>query len=228
LLLPLKDENPTSSFPLVTIGLILTNVFVFFHQITLDFAQSQHFIFQWGAIPYQITHGVVVRVVPLIPIPLTLFSSMFLHGGFLHILGNMLYLWIFGNNIEDTLGHFRFFLFYLVCGLLAGLAQIFSDPQSTLPMVGASGAIAGILGGYLLLFPGARVLTLVFIFIFIRIIRLPALIILGFWFFVQLLGVGGAREGGVAWFAHIGGFITGLILVKVFQPRLSRRRRRWE
>lgn len=227
MLLPLKDENPTSSFPLVTLGLILTNGFIFFHQITLDFAQSQHFIFRWGAIPYQITHGVVVYVAPLIPLPLTLFSSMFLHGGFLHILGNMLYLWIFGNNIEDTLGHFRFFLFYLVCGLFAGLVQIFSDPNSTLPMIGASGAIAGILGGYLLLFPGARVLTLVFIFIFIRIIRLPALIILGLWFFVQLLGVGGGREGGVAWFAHIGGFIAGLILVKVFQPRISRRRRTW-
>ncbi len=224
MLLPLKDENPTYSFPLVTIGIILVNTLVFYQQISLDFDQSQRFIFQWGAIPYQITHGEVIHVPPSIPLPLTLFTSMFLHGGFLHLFGNMLYLWIFGNNIEDSLGHFRFFLFYLVSGLLAGLAQIFSNPESTVPMVGASGAIAGVLGGYLLLFPGARVLTLFFFFIFIKIVRVPALIVLGFWFFIQLLYVMGGAGDSVAFFAHIGGFITGLILVKIFQPRP---RRRW-
>jgi membrane associated rhomboid family serine protease len=226
LLLPLKDDNPTSSFPLVTIGLILANGLVFFHQITLDYAESQRFIFQWGTIPYQITHGEVLQVHPLIPLPLTLFSSMFLHGGFLHLFGNMLYLWIFGNNIEDTLGHFRFFLFYLVCGLFAAAVQIFSAPDVSVPMIGASGAIAGILGAYLLLFPGARVLTLVFIIIFIKVIRIPALLILGFWFFLQLLGVG-AADSNVAIFAHIGGFIAGLITVRLFQPGRSRGRRRW-
>jgi membrane associated rhomboid family serine protease len=183
-------------------------------------------IFQWGAIPYQVTHGEILQVPPLIPLPLTLFSSMFLHGGFLHLFGNMLYLWIFGNNIEDTLGHFRFFLFYLVCGLFAAAVQIFSAPDVTVPMIGASGAIAGILGAYLVLFPGARVLTLVFIIIFIKIIRIPAILILGFWFFMQLLGVG-AVASNVAFFAHIGGFIAGLILVKLFQPERSRGRKRW-
>ena len=227
MLLPLRDDNPGSSFPLVTIGIILANGLIFFHEITLDFAESQRFVLQWGAIPYQITHGEVLQVAPLIPIPLTLFSSMFLHGGFLHLFGNMLYLWIFGNNIEDTLGHFRFFLFYLVCGLFAAVVQIFSDPNLTVPMVGASGAIAGILGAYLLLFPGARVLTLLFFFIFVKLIRIPALIILGFWFFIQLLSVGGGAVSNVAFFAHIGGFLVGLILVKVFQPRRSRGRRRW-
>jgi membrane associated rhomboid family serine protease len=225
LLLPLRDDNPTSSFPFVTIGMILANGLIFFHQITLDFAASQHFIYQWGAIPYQITHGEVLRVTPSIPLPLTIFSSMFLHGGFLHIFGNMLYLWIFGNNIEDSLGHFRFFLFYLVCGLFAGVAQIVSGPDSPVPMIGASGAIAGVLGAYLILFPGARILTLLFIIIFVKVIRIPALIVLGFWFFIQLLGVGGGADTNVAFLAHIGGFIAGLILVKIFQPPASRRRR---
>jgi membrane associated rhomboid family serine protease len=139
----------------------------------------------------------------------------------------MLYLWIFGNNIEDTLGHFRFLLFYLVCGLFAGAAQVLADPNSTVPMIGASGAIGGILGAYLLLFPSARILTLVFILFFIKIVRIPALIILGFWFFIQILSVGGGAISNVAFFAHIGGFISGLVLVKLFQPKQSRSRRKW-
>ena len=225
MLLPLKDDNPTSSFPFVTIGLILANGLVFYHQITLDSAESQRFIAQWGAIPYQIISGRVLHDAPLIPLPLTLFSSMFLHGGFLHLIGNMLYLWIFGNNVEDTLGHFRFFIFYLVCGLLAAVVQILSVPGSTVPMIGASGAIAGILGAYLLLFPGARILTLFFIIIFVKLIRIPAIIILGFWFIIQLLGAGSTGTN-VAFFAHIGGFVSGLILVKLFQPGRVRGRRR--
>jgi membrane associated rhomboid family serine protease len=225
LFLPLKDDNPTSTFPLITLGLILANGLVFYHQMSLDFVESQNFIFKWGAIPYQIHHGKVLREFPEIPLPLTIFSSMFLHGGFLHIFGNMLYLWIFGNNIEDTLGHFRFLLFYLVCGLVAGLAQVFSNPESIVPMIGASGAVAGVLGAYLILFPGSRILTLFFIFIFIKLIRLPAIFVLGFWFFIQLLGVWGGSISNVAFFAHVGGFVAGLILVKAFQPRRSRRRR---
>jgi membrane associated rhomboid family serine protease len=224
---PLKDDNPTSSFSWVTIGLILANGYVFFHQITLDVTQSQTFIYQWGAIPYQITHGEILDIPPLIPPALTIFSSMFLHGGLLHIIGNMLYLWIFGNNIEDTLGHFRFLIFYLLCGLFAAVAQILSNPESTVPMIGASGAIAGVLGGYLLLFPGARVLTLVFIIIFVKLIRIPAIFILGFWFLMQLLSVRAGMESNVAFLAHIGGFIAGLILVKIFQPRSTRRRSSW-
>jgi membrane associated rhomboid family serine protease len=226
LFLPLKDDNPTSTFPLITLGLILANGLVFYHQMSLDTVESQNFIFKWGAIPYQIHHGEVLREFPEIPLALTIFSSMFLHGGFLHLFGNMLYLWIFGNNIEDTLGHLRFLLFYLVCGLVAGLAQVFSNPESTVPMIGASGAVAGVLGAYLLLFPGARILTLFFIFIFIKFVRLPALVVLGFWFFIQLLGVWGGSISNVAFFAHVGGFIAGLILVKIFQSGQSKRRRR--
>ena len=224
--LPLKDDNPATTLPLITLGLILANGLVFYHQMSLDTVASQNFIFKWGAIPYQIHHGRILREFPEIPLPLTIFSSMFLHGGFLHLFGNMLYLWIFGNNIEDTLGHLRFLLFYLVCGLVAGLAQVFSNPESTVPMIGASGAVAGVLGAYLLLFPGARILTLFFIFIFIKFIRLPALVVLGFWFFIQLLGVWGGSISNVAFFAHVGGFIAGLLLVKIFQPGQSKRRRR--
>ncbi|MBP1713120.1 MAG: rane protein [Deltaproteobacteria bacterium] len=223
--LPLKDDNPTNTFPFVTVALILANCFVFYHQLTLSLPAAQKFIFQWGAIPYQIVHGEVLYGKGLFPPFLTLFSSMFLHGGFLHLIGNMLYLWIFGNNIEDSLGHFRFLLFYLLTGLGAALAQVFSDPQSTTPMIGASGAVAGVLGAYLLLFPHARILTLMFIFVFIRMIRIPALIVLGFWFLVQLLSVTSGFETGVAFFAHIGGFVAGLILVKIFQTQKARRRR---
>jgi len=227
MLLPLKDDNPTLTFPFVTVGLILANGWVFFHQISLDVVESQRFIFQWGAIPYQIMTSEALYGPSSVPVYFTLISSMFLHGGFLHIFGNMLYLWIFGNNIEDTLGHFRFLLFYLVCGLSAALAQVFSSPGSTVPMIGASGAVAGILGAYLLLFPGARVVTLFIIIIFIKFIRLPALVVLGFWFFVQLLGTLGGAISNVAFFAHIGGFVVGLTLVKVFQPGWSKRRRRY-
>jgi membrane associated rhomboid family serine protease len=227
LFLPLKDDNPTNTFPFVTVGLILANCFVFYHQLTLSLPAGQKFFFQWGAIPYQIVHGEVLYGPGLFPPVLTLFSAMFLHGGFLHLIGNMLYLWIFGNNIEDTLGHFRFMIFYLLTGLGAGLTQVFSDPQSTVPMIGASGAVAGVLGAYLLLFPHARILTLMFIFIFIRMIRIPALIVLGFWFLMQLLSITSGYETGVAFFAHIGGFVAGLILVKVFQPQKARRRKKY-
>ena len=223
--LPLKDDNPTNTFPFVTVGLILANCFVFYHQLTLSLPAGQKFVFQWGAIPYQIVHGEVLYGPGLFPPVLTLFSAMFLHGGFLHLIGNMLYLWIFGNNIEDTLGHFRFLIFYLLAGIGAALTQVFSDPQSTMPMIGASGAVAGVLGAYLLLFPHARILTLMFIFIFIRMIRIPALIVLGFWFLMQLLSITSGYETGVAFFAHIGGFVAGLILVKVFQPQKARRRK---
>ena len=224
--LPLKDDNPTSTFPLITLGLILANGLVFYHQMSLDVVESQNFIFKWGAIPYQIHHGKVLREFPEIPLPLTIFSSMFLHGGFLHIFGNMLYLWIFGNNIEDALGHLRFLLFYLVCGLVAGLAQVFSNPESTVPMIGASGAVAGVLGAYLILFPRSRILTLFFIFIFIKLIRIPAMFVLGFLVPYPTPRRLGGSISNVAFFAHVGGFIAGLVLVKIFQAGRPKRRRR--
>lgn len=227
MLLPLKDENPTLSFPLLTILIIVINVLIFFYQQSLSLTESQRFILKWGAVPYQIVHGEIIHVPLSIPASLTIFSSMFLHGGFWHLGGNMLYLWIFGNNIEDTLGHARFLIFYFLTGALAALTQIFSDPSSPLPMVGASGAVSGILGAYLLLFPGARILTLLFLFPFLRLIHLPAILVLGLWFFFQLLGLGMGKISNVAFAAHIGGFISGLLLVKILTPYRPKRRRYW-
>ncbi len=227
MLLPLKDENPTITFPFLTILIIITNIFIFLYQQYLPWAEGHRFLLKWGAVPYQIVHGEVIHVPLSIPAPLTIFSSMFLHGGLWHLGGNMLYLWIFGNNIEDVLGHARFLIFYLLTGAIAALTQIFSDPSSPLPMVGASGAVSGILGAYLILYPGARILTLLFLFPFIRLISLPALLILIFWFFFQLLGLGMGKVSNVAFAAHIGGFISGLLLVKILAPFRPKKKRYW-
>ena len=219
--IPLKDYNPTKRFPIVTIVFIALNILIFFYQVSSPEGLQYH-VFRAGAIPYEITHFTSLSEVPRLFPPLTLLTSMFLHGGLFHLLGNMLYLWIFGNNIEDFLGPFRFIIFYLLSGLGASLTHIVFYPNSQVPMIGASGAIAGILGAYLILYPGARVLTLVFLFFFIRIVPIPAAIILGIWFLAQLLNVG--LGGGVAWFAHIGGFLIGLGLIKLY---MNRRRRIW-
>jgi membrane associated rhomboid family serine protease len=156
-----------------------------------------------------------------------LFTSMFLHGGWGHLLGNMWFLWIFGNNVEDSMGHLRFLLFYTLCGLAAAGAHVFSDPSSTLPMVGASGAISAIMGAYLLLYPRAKVKTVIFIIIFFTVLELPAFLYLGYWFLLQLFGVlGPSVGGGVAFWAHIGGFVAGVALILVFRdPRLVRAKR---
>jgi len=224
---PLKDINPTQRFPLVTIGLILSNVIVFVYELSLGM-QLDAFIAAYGAIPYELTHGVdLVGRDPANPIIhtkgppihyLTVFSSMFIHGGFLHLFGNMLYLWIFGNNIEDVLGPAKFLLFYVACGLIAALAHVIMQPGSTIPTVGASGAVSGVLGAYLIAYPRARVLTLVFVVFFVRVMLVPAGVLLVFWFAIQMFsGFSslGLRGGGVAWFAHIGGFLAGIGLIKL-------------
>jgi membrane associated rhomboid family serine protease len=234
--LPLKDKNPTLHFPFVTIGLIIANILVFIYEFSLGPGVNA-FIAAYGATPYEITQNIDMtgwyRGVPLAHeqgppiVQLTLLSSMFMHGSFFHIFGNMLYLWIFGNNIEDILGSGRFLLFYICCGLIAALAHIVTQPESPIPMVGASGAVAGVLGAYLISFPRARVLTLVFFFIFIRIIELPAAFILFFWFVIQAFSgaaelTSGSASGGVAWFAHIGGFLAGAVFM-LFVFRKQRR-----
>ncbi len=207
--IPLKDENPTQRFPVVTVVLIALNILIFLYQAFSPQGLEYH-VYRMGAIPYEISHFTTVTFFPRIFPPLTLLTSMFIHGGILHLFGNMLYLWIFGNNIEDFLGPFRFILFYLISGLGASLIHIAFHPSSQIPMIGASGAIAGVLGAYFLLYPGARVLTLVFIWI----IPVPAFIILGLWFFAQVMNIG--IGGGVAWFAHIGGFLIGLGLLRLY------------
>ncbi len=210
--LPLKDENPTQRFPLVTVILISLNILVFLYQVFSPQGLT-HFILRMGAIPYEITHFTTITQIPRIFPPLSLVTSLFLHGSFLHLFGNMLYLWIFGNNIEDFLGPFRFILFYLLSGLGASLVHIAFHPSSLVPMIGASGAIAGILGAYFLLYPGARVLTLVFVWIQ----PIPAFFILGLWFIAQVMNIG--IGGGVAWFAHIGGFLIGIALIRIYAKK---------
>lgn len=227
-MIPLKDYNPARNFPIVSVVLIIVNVVLFIadritgqyvpftYETAEGLTQSYHFVGgltqHYALVPRQTMDNF------LFAWP-TFFTSMFLHGNWLHIGSNMLYLWIFGNNVEDFLGRLRFLIFYATCGFLAAVIQIVSNPLSTIPMVGASGAIAGVMGAYLMLFPHAKVLTLVPIFIFFTVFELPAVIIIGYWVVIQLinaslLGGGGMlRGGGVAYFAHIGGFVAGVVWI---------------
>ncbi len=241
---PLRDNIPTRRFPIVTVALIVANVVTFFafqgSFLTPQGEQEQRVV-DYGAIPYEIAHpgrhceaaggdiacegqkDVEGRAEPQPATWLTLLTSMFMHGGLLHIAGNMLFLWIFGNNVEDSMGRGRFLVFYLLGGLVALLAQTAFSPASAVPTIGASGAVAAVLGGYALLYPRARVVTLVVIIFFITLIELPAVLVLGLWFLLQVLN-GTAQEvgqGGVAYFAHIGGFVFGLLLIKVFATRIK-------
>ncbi len=235
--LPLKDINPTERTPVITISLIAINVLVYIYQMSLGYGFNS-LVASLGSTPYEITRmtDLVGRYGPYLvhypgpkPVFLTLFTSMFLHGSFLHLGGNMLYLWIFGNNIEDILGPTKFIIFYFLCGLIAHALHIASDPSSIVPTVGASGAIAGVLGAYLIAYPRARVLTLMFLFYFIRLTVVPASLIIIFWFVIQLISgfasCGGLQDGGVAWFAHIGGFIGGIILIYAMAGRTINRLR---
>jgi membrane associated rhomboid family serine protease len=241
-MIPLKDYNPTRGFPFLSVALILINAVVFVKDRLTGHVEQVLVETGRGTVAVDQFIGGLTGQFALVPARLiahpafewpTIFTSMFLHGNWLHIGSNMLYLWIFGNNIEDTLGRFRFLLFYFVCGATAATAQILSDPASALPMVGASGAVAGVMGAYLLLFPRARILTLVPIFIFFTTFEVPAFLIIGYWALLQFvnaywLGGGGMlRGGGVAYFAHIGGFAAGiaLILLSGAGPAGSRRRR---
>ncbi|MGD9725087.1 MAG: rhomboid family intramembrane serine protease [Nitrospiraceae bacterium] len=217
-MLPLNDDNPTEITPVVTITFIVACVVVFFYQSSLPPRFGELFVFQYGAIPALLFgHAVPPSEWGPIPPAVTLLTSMFLHGSWMHLFGNMLYLWIFGNNIEDVMGHGKFILFYIACGILAALTHAVTDPASAMPMVGASGAISGILGAYLLLFPRARVLLLAPL---IGTAYVPAGFVLGFWFVMQVLSGGaslGSQGGGVAFFAHVGGFIAGMALIGFFK-----------
>jgi membrane associated rhomboid family serine protease len=210
--IPLSDENPTSRFPVVTVALIAVNTAIFLFQAITPHGLELAAL-RFGAVPYAITHFRSLPEPAAFPPLLTLLTSMFMHGSLFHLLGNMLYLWIFGNNIEDRLGPVRFILFYFVCGIAAALTHILFQPGSQVPMIGASGAIAGVLGAYFALFPRARVKTFVFLIFYIDVVPLPAGIVLGLWFLLQILNVG--MGGGVAWFAHVGGFLAGILLVRL-------------
>ena len=226
-MIPIKDENPTRRTPWVTLLIIAINVAAFIYSSTLDTAALEALWMRWAFVPARFFGD------PLSPGQIaTIFTAMFLHGGWLHLGGNLLYLWIFGNNIEDRFGHVGFVAFYLVSGIAATAAQGFLNAGSTLPMLGASGAVAGVLGAYLLLFPGAAVLTVIPIFVFIEIARVPAYLVIGFWFVLQLfngiasLGPAAASTGGVAYFAHIGGFAAGFVLALPAGIAARRKRRR--
>jgi rhomboid family protein len=234
-MIPLKDDTPRLTSPLLNGFLIAANIAVFLFQISLGTRSEKQFVYLFGLIPGHLTaaigtllshaHPHTPGVPPSIAL-LPVFTSMFLHAGWLHLIFNMWFLWIFGRNVEDALGHFPYLIFYLLCGVVAAFAQVLSNPSSTIPTVGASGAIAGVMGGYFVLYPRARVLMLV-PFFFIFFLWLPAWAVLGYWFVLQFLsGVGsslvGADAGGVAFWAHVGGFLAGVFLVSLF-PTHARR-----
>jgi rhomboid family protein len=246
--LPLKDNVPTRTFPVVSVALIAVNLIVYLYEFFLWFDPAtagrpslgaqlyEQFVAEFGLIPCRFGDICPLRLdtvlaEALAPI-LTIFTSMFVHGGLLHVGGNMLYLWIFGKNVEDSMGHGRFLIFYLICGMAAAATQFLQNPASAIPMVGASGAVSGTLGAYVLLHPHARIWTLMVFGFFVRTIPVPAFVVLGFWVVLQFVNsvVTFARgdTGGVAVLAHIGGFVTGFLLIGIFRrPPVHRRRRRW-
>lgn len=221
-MIPLHDDNPIQVTPVFTVALVIVCVAVFLWQVSLG-TQLERVIYALGVIPAVLFgHVQLPETIALVVPPATLFTSMFLHGGWMHLIGNMLYLWIFGNNIEDAMGHARFIVFYLLCGVAAAFAQALPDPQSTVPMIGASGAISGVLGAYLLLYPHARVLVAIPFGFYLHTVRIKAGWVLGFWFVLQLVSsaaTAGEEGGGVAFGAHIGGFIAGMALLPLFKRR---------
>ena len=218
-MIPLRDTQPSRTTPIVTVGIIVVNVLVFLYQVSLDRFSVNHLIAEYGVIPDRL-HA------------LSLVTSMFLHGGWMHVIGNMWFLWIYGDNVEDVLGHARYLLFYLLAGVAAGLLQVAFSSDSRVPMIGASGAIAGVMGAYLVKFPHSRILTLIPVFVFFTTVEIPAVFILLYWFVIQFFsGVGSIgyshlSQGGVAWFAHVGGFVAGMILILLLGTRDPYSRRR--
>lgn len=224
---PLRDDAPRWRFPWVNTLLIGLNIVVFLYELQLPARYLDRVVFPTlGLVPYRIDLFFQGTPVALSAVIVPIFTSMFLHGGWWHLIGNMWMLYLFGDNVEDLFGHGRYLLFYFACGIVAAFTQVVANPHSLVPTIGASGAIAGVLGAYFLRYPRARVLTLVFLFIFFTFWELPAWVILGFWFLLQFLSgataLAQAASGGVAWFAHVGGFIAGMILVALAVPRPRR------
>jgi membrane associated rhomboid family serine protease len=218
-MIPLRDTQPSYSVPFVTVAIIVTNVLVFLYQVSLDSYTLNWFISRYAIIPDRLQYSDMV-------------TSMFLHGGWMHLIGNMWFLWIYGDNVEDVLGHTKFLIFYLLCGIAAALLHAVLNPYSRVPTLGASGAIAGVMGAYLIKFPHSRILTLVPIIIFFTTVEIPAVLILLYWFVIQIfsgfgsIGYSNVSRGGVAWFAHVGGFVAGMILIFVLGTRERFRNRR--
>ncbi|MGH8177829.1 MAG: rhomboid family intramembrane serine protease [Steroidobacter sp.] len=224
-MIPLRDDNPSSIAPVVTIAFVVACVLVFLWQASLGAVRGEQIVYSLGVIPAVLLgQGELPPELVLVPPAMTTLTSMFMHGGWMHLIGNMLYLWIFGDNVEDSMGHARFVVFYLLCGLAAVFAQALPEPGSTIPMVGASGAISGVLGAYLLLYPHARVLVAIPFGFILHTTRIPAGLVLAFWFGLQLLSnmMATPGEGGVAFRAHIGGFIAGMALIPFFKRQRFR------
>jgi len=219
--IPLRDANPSSRFPVATVAIIAACTLVYVYEASLG-RDISSFVAAFGLTPGSVTYGIQSHEAGPLGTLQPFITSMFLHGGWLHLIGNMWFLWIFGDNVEDMLGSGRFLLFYFLVGLAAGAAHYFVQPSSAIPTVGASGAIAGVLAGYMVLFPHARVTTLVPLGIFLRVMDLPAVVVIGLWFLIQvgsgLLSLGWSG-GGVAWWAHVGGFVAGAALVRLLAPR---------
>lgn len=218
-MIPLRDRNQSGTFPIVTVGIILANVLVFLVELSLG-AQLDLFLFQFGVVPIKVAYSSDIPDSTFVNTYFPFLSYMFLHGGFIHLIGNMWYLWIFGDNIEDMLGRFKFLIFYFICGIGSAMVHVYFNSQSGIPCIGASGAISGVLGAYMVTFPRARILVILPLFIIWEIIELPAIIVLGFWFLIQFfsgtVAISAAHGGGVAWWAHIGGFVLGIIFIKIF------------
>ena len=220
-MIPIRDRNPSGTFPYVTIGIIVINVLIFLYELSLGSGLGE-FIMKFGVVPLKVSYYSQASDLTFINTFFPFISSMFLHGGFIHLIGNMWFLWIFGDNIEDKLGHFRFIAFYLLCGIIASSVHVFFNIQSKVPCVGASGAIAGVLGAYMITFPRARVVTIVPLFVFIQVMELPAIVVLGFWFVIQFFNgaatiTASTSGAGVAWWAHIGGFAAGVIILYIMR-----------
>ncbi len=231
-MIPKRDRNPSGTFPYVTIGIIIVNILIFLYELSLGSGLGE-FIMKFGVVPLKVSYYSQVPDLTFINTFFPFISSMFLHGGFVHLIGNMWFLWIFGDNIEDKLGHFKFIAFYFLCGIIASSVHVFFNSQSNVPCVGGSGAIAGVLGAYMVTFPRARVVTIVPLFVFIQVMELPAIVVLGFWFVIQFFNgaasiTASASGAGVAWWAHIGGFAAGVIIlyiIRIFSVRKPGRRR---
>ena len=219
-MIPLKDDNPTSGRPIITYSIIGLCVIIFIAQISSPSYKTGELFYSYGLIPSVLMgHNQLPMDLYVVPAYLTIFTSMFMHGGFMHLIGNMLYMWIFADNIEDNLGSSKFIIFYLLSGIGAAMTQVFMDTQSQIPMVGASGAIGGVLGAYLNNHPNAKVLVLIPFGFFSQLIKIRALYVLGFWFILQFISTG----GGVAYAAHIGGFVSGMILILFFNKKIKKK-----
>jgi len=233
-MIPIRDRNPSGTFPYVTIGIIVVNIFIFLYEISLG-SDLGVFLDQYGVVPVKVTRYFQASNLTAIETFFPFLSSTFLHGGFIHLIGNMWFLWIFGDNIEDKLGHVKYLAFYILCGAIASSVHFLFNSQSEIPCIGASGAIAAVLGAYMVTFPRARVVTIVPIFFFIQIIELPAVVVLGFWILIQFFSgaislTAPTSGAGVAWWAHIGGFTSGIILfyiIRIFSVRKPIRTRYW-